>query len=166
MPATISGSQNGTVGLINYFSAVATTSGTVITFTGIPSAVERITLIMSGVSLSSTANYLVQLGTSGGFSTSGYQSSGFGYGATFSSTAGLIVPSSSATRLTSAVVTLFNVTGTTWVGQCVFAADSSSSGGGVTTMNVSLAGVLNSVRINTTTGTDTFDAGTANVFYE
>ena len=53
-------------------TAVASTSGTSITFTGIPSWVKRITVMYAGLSSNGSSDFLVQLGTSGGFTTSGY----------------------------------------------------------------------------------------------
>jgi hypothetical protein len=50
----------------------ATTSGTSKDFTDIPSWVKKITVVFSGVSLSGTAQLLVQLGTSGGLQTTSY----------------------------------------------------------------------------------------------
>ena len=48
-----------------------TTSGTSIDFTGIPSWVKVITLILNGVSMNGVGNFLVQIG-SGSIETSGY----------------------------------------------------------------------------------------------
>ena len=55
-------------------TAVASTSGTAIDFTGIPSWVRRVTVMFSGVSTNGTSNVQVQIG-SGSFVTSGYSSS-------------------------------------------------------------------------------------------
>ena len=51
-------------------TAVASTSGASIDFTGIPSGVRRIAINYSGVSTSGTSVMIVQLGDSGGFETS------------------------------------------------------------------------------------------------
>ena len=56
-------------------TAVASTSGTSIDFTGIPSWVKRITVMLSGVSTSGTSIVLIQIGA-GSVTTSGYASSG------------------------------------------------------------------------------------------
>jgi len=50
----------------------ASTSGTSIDFTGIPSWVKRITVMFNGVSTNGTSNKQIQLGDSGGFETTGY----------------------------------------------------------------------------------------------
>jgi hypothetical protein len=158
--------STGAYGTVERGTAVASTSGTSINFTGIPSWVKRITVIFNGVSLSGTSNYLVQLGTSSGVVTTGYASSGLGYGAALSSTAGHIVQSASASRITSSIVTITNITSNTWVGAAVYGADTASAGGGVTTMNIALSGTLDRVTITTVNGTDTFDAGSINILYE
>jgi hypothetical protein len=58
--------------VITAATAQASTSGTSIDFTGIPSWVKRVTVLCSGISKSSTANFLFQLGDSGGVETTGY----------------------------------------------------------------------------------------------
>jgi len=55
-------------------TAKASTSGTSIDFTGIPSWVKRITVMFSGVNTTVGAQIVVQLGTGGSPTTSGYQS--------------------------------------------------------------------------------------------
>jgi len=145
-------------------TAVASTSGTSVDFTSIPSWVKRITVMLNGVSLSGTDNLLVQIG-SGSLTTSGYVSGGFGYGATISSTAGFIVPSNSAARLTTAQVVITNVSGNIWIASCVFGAEIATVGGGVSTGTITIGGALDRVSV-TRTGTNTFDAGSINILYE
>jgi hypothetical protein len=58
--------------IITSGTAVASTSGTAIDFTGLPAWVKRITLMFSGLSTNGTSDYMVQLGDSGGFETTGY----------------------------------------------------------------------------------------------
>jgi hypothetical protein len=53
-------------------TAKASTSGTFVDFTNIPSWVKRITLMFDGVSTNSTSPIQVQIGDSGGIETSGY----------------------------------------------------------------------------------------------
>jgi hypothetical protein len=154
----------GTNSMNTLATAVASTSGTSIDFTSIPSWVKRITVMFSGVSLSGTDNLLVQIG-SGSLSTSGYVSGGFGYGATVNSTAGFIIPSGSAARLTTAQVVITNISGNVWIASCVYGADVATVGGGVSTGNITLGNTLDRVSV-TRTGTNTFDAGTINILYE
>jgi hypothetical protein len=171
MPATISGSQSGTLGLINVYSAVATTSGTSIDFTGIPAGAKRVTLMLSGVSTTGTSQILVQIGTSGGVAVSGYQTVALGFSTTAlaAATGGsgfLIEDAGAATYARYGNLVITNVTGTTWNAAGTFVRLYSSGYSSQTTGNIALAGTLDRVRLTTLGGTDTFDAGSANIFYE
>ena len=148
--------------------AVASTSGTAIDFTGLPSWIKRITVMFQGVSLSSTANILVQLGTgSTTYTTSGYLSTAnaatSGGNSIGTSTAGFLVYVAGAARITSGQMVLTNITGNNWVASSVTKNDTGTVGFGGG--DVSLGAVLTAVRI-TSTSTDTFDAGTVNILYE
>jgi hypothetical protein len=150
-------------------TAQASTSGTAILFTGIPSWVKRVTVMFKGVSLSSTSALLVQIG-SGSVTSSGYaSSSGYTSGTaqnTIGSTAGYpIATNADAASLVSGnlIISLFG--GNTWISSGTFKLNSSSTsswcGGDVT-----LAGALDRVNITSVSGTDTFDAGSINIMYE
>lgn len=148
-------------------TSVASTSGTSIDFTGIPAGVKRITVMFAGVSLSGTANLLVQLGTGATptWTTSGYVSSCAIAGGTSAatSTSGFLSSSgASATDTASGNLIINNISTNTWVesGNLTRADKISCSGG-----YVALGAVLTAIRI-TTTGTDTFDAGSVNILYE
>ena len=148
-------------------TAQNSTSGTAIDFTGIPSWAKRITVMFSGVSTSGTADLLVQIG-SGSVQNSGYASTtnqistASGSGGT-NSTSGFVLRSASAASLVSAQMVLTLVSGNTWVASHNGKSSTALTiqGGG----DVSLSGTLDRVRI-TTTGTDTFDAGSINILYE
>jgi hypothetical protein len=150
-------------------TAVASTSGTSIDFTGLPAWVKRITVLFNGTSLSSTADLLVQLGTGATptYTTSGYNStSGLftgGGNAVSTSTAGFVVRVASAAGVTSGNMIINNVSGNIWVAGSTVKRDSSSVSFGAG--EVTLGAVLTAVRI-TTTSTDTFDAGSINILYE
>jgi len=150
-------------------TAVASTSGTSIDFTGIPSWVKRITVQFQGVSLNSTGSLLVQLGTgSTTFTTSGYISTALvaiGGGNSFvSSTSGFIEYLTSAAGVYSGHMIITNISGNNWVSSHVgkYSTAAVCSGAG----DVSLGAVLTAVRITTSSGTDTFDAGSINIIYE
>jgi hypothetical protein len=153
-------------------TAVASTSGTSIDFTSIPSWVKRITVMFSGVSTSGTAHLLIQAGTGGTPTTSGYNSvsvyglsSASGTSGT-SSTAGYIMYTANATYVNSGSLVITNVTGNTWVADGIISNTVTTIYTATTSGNVSLAGALNMVRITTSNGTDTFDAGSINILYE
>lgn len=150
-------------------TSVASTSGTSIDFTGIPSWVKRITVMLNAVSTSGTSNMIVQLGTSGGITTTGYNASGSyisnAVGSSNSSTGFMIQYGTAASNLINGIVLITNITGNQWVESATLGRSDSAAthtSGGV----VSLSATLNSVRITTVNGTDTFDAGSINILYE
>lgn len=148
-------------------TAVASTSGTSIDFTSIPSWVKQITVMFNNFSTNGTADYLIQIGTNSSPTTSGYNSLTTGSGGssfTSGSTIGFAIknyPGSSANIAGSMVIS--NLTGNQWVEQGCFAASPTTvmCGGGVT-----LSGTLDMVRITTSNGTDAFDSGSVNIIYQ
>jgi hypothetical protein len=154
--------------VITAATAVATTSGTNIDFTGIPSWVKRITVIFNGVSTGGTSDFIVQLGTASGVENTGYNSVVNSFntspGAATSTTAFNVYRSfSSNAMLVDGHVILTNISGNIWVASGALVneqATISISGGRKTT-----AATLDRVRLTTSSG-DTFDAGSVNIFYE
>jgi hypothetical protein len=166
-PTITGGSLSGTSGAITLGTAQASTSGTAIDFTGIPSWAKRITVMLNSVSTNGTSLPLIQLGTSSGVTTSGYTSlSDSSYGTPVSQTAGFGIErggAAAASRIGIAVIA--NISGNNWV----FSYNGVLTGTAATSLGagaVSLAAVLDRVRITTVGGTDTFDAGTINIMYE
>jgi hypothetical protein len=149
-------------------TAVASTSGTSIDFTGIPSWVKRVTVMFNGVSGSGSSLIQVQLG-SGSPATSGYT----GYYYLNSSLrgvigSGFIVNAAGAATSTNYGIGTFTVlTGNTWAGNMTI-LDSGASALGSTQCSgsIALSGTLDRVRVTTVNGTDTFDAGSINILYE
>jgi hypothetical protein len=163
--------SNGITGVVRTSTAV-TASGTAVDFTSIPSWVKRVTVMLSAVSLSGTALVRFRLGDST-IATSGY--SGVGSyvaaagAASVAQTAGFDIytsgtPSSSAAY--SGSITFVNVSGNTWVASGVFAAAAGNLGTFPVAGTITLTTALTQVRITTSNGTDTFDAGTINILYE
>ena len=159
---------NGT-SVITSGTAVASTSGTSIDFTGIPSWAKRVTVMFNGVSTNGTSKLIVRIGTGGTPTTSGYigQSSiVYSAVATTSETSGFPIYYDTATYTITGSIVIQNISGNIWVmNGCGSSAGGTAfiwiSGG-----NISLAGVLNVVRITTVNGTDAFDAGSINILYE
>lgn len=153
-------------------TAQATTSGTAFGYTGIPSWVKRITFQVFGVYTSSGASgtTLIQIG-SGSYTTTGYSSiysnvnvssagSGTltnGFSFYWGSGASGVIASGQV------VLTLQNPSLNTWVaaGQVTNITNTSTT---VITGGISLAGVLDRIQITTTSGT--FSAGSVNIIYE
>jgi hypothetical protein len=141
-------------------TAVATTSGTSVDFTGIPSGVSRITILFNGVSLSGTEDFLVQIGTSSGIENTGYTSSS---GSAVTSTSGFIIRGGNSTRTVRGSMVIRNLTGNVWISDHSLTLGNAAdfNGGG----SKGTSGTLDRVRI-TSTGADTFDAGTVNITWE
>jgi len=156
-------------GSITSGTAVASTSGTSIDFTSLPTWVKRITVMFSGVSTSGTSNWLFQLG-SGSVTTTGYLSVGARFSnatavATTSYTNGLGIYNDSAGAVVGGICTFTLLGSNTWTATAVLSRTDSvsiyTSG-----MTIALGGTLDRVRITTVNGTDTFDAGSINILYE
>jgi len=153
-------------GAITSGTAVASTSGTSIDFTSIPSYVKRITVMFSGVSTNGSSLVIVQLGTGGVPTTSGYQGAINQAGSYAQLTTGLGTNNNSGAADTrTGLITITNISSNTWVSSAIVFLNSSAVGGGGAGV-ISLAGVCNLVRITTVNGTDTFDAGTVNILLE
>ena len=150
-------------------TAVASTSGTSIDFTGIPSWAKRITVMFAGVSTNGTSGVIVQIG-SGSVTTSGYLGSGStaSSGVTSSlNSAGFLTSDSTgaATYVRHGIATLCKLDGNQWVfSSTVGNSDAARMGYGGG--SISLSGALDRVRITTVGGTDTFDAGNVNILWE
>ena len=149
-------------------TAQATTSGTSIDFTGIPSWTKRVTVMFDGVSTNGTSNYLIQLGDAGGIENTGYASTGTllnNASATTASTAGLIIRATAASFSVSGIISIANISGNIWSSSHALGSQTTSDtliGGGSKT----LSGTLDRIRLTTVNGTDTFDAGSVNIMYE
>jgi hypothetical protein len=158
-------------------TAVASTSGTSIDFTSIPSWVKRITVMFSGVSTNGTNAIRVQLGDSGGFETSGYSGVNIRNSASTlvfgSISAGFDAGGASAALdyRGTLVLSLQNLSTNTWIGLLNLTA----AAAGATPDNQifqyvcgskATSATLDSIRITTVGSTDTFDAGSINILYE
>jgi hypothetical protein len=156
--------------LITSGTAVASTSGTSIDFTSIPTWVKRVTVMFNGVSTNGTSGFLIQLGDAGGVETTGYISGSTAIGngvvgSLVTSTAGYVI----ATGFTAAN-TFHGVVTIATLGTNIWAAGGSTYQSSASTYVVAgsktLSDTLDRVRITTVGGTDTFDAGSINILYE
>jgi hypothetical protein len=172
MPLELNGTTGvqGNSGAFVAGTAVASTSGTSIDFTSIPSWVKRITVMFSGVSTNGSSNLQIQIGSTT-FSTSGYVGVGSAVvnaAATGSAsyTSGFVIrKDASASSVVQGSIQISNVTSNTWCASGV-TSDTNDSRSMLTTGFLALGGVLDRVRVTTVNGTDTFDAGSINIFYE
>ena len=152
-------------------TAQATTSGTSVDFTGIPSWVKRVTVMLNQVSTDGTSGLIIQLGEAGGgFKVSGYVGTGTAivgtnacgvasFTAGFSAGTGTLASSSR-----SGCLFLLNVGANTWLASG--ALTNGALAAGTTAGVVVLAGTLDRLRLTTATGVDDFDNGSVNIAYE
>ena len=165
---TLAGTPTMGASLITSGTAVASTSGTSIDFTGIPSWVKRITVMYKGVSTNGASDYLVQLGA-GSPTTTGYTGSSSiittGIASTNYTTGFGVYNNTTSATVINGGMTIVTLGSNVWAAFGVLlmsnSAGSMPNGGSVT-----LAGTLDRVRITTVNGTDTFDAGSINILYE
>ncbi len=151
---------------------VATTSGTSIDFTGIPSGTKQIIVTFKGVSTNGIDPKFIQIGDSGGIENSGYSGSSAGI-----SESGVITANSSLAAFNigsvnssdlingSVTLTLENSSTFTYVASGVLENSTSTTRVFFVAGRKSLSAVLDRVRLTTQNGTDTFDAGEVNIAY-
>ena len=160
-----------TINAITSGTAQASTSGTSIDFTGIPSGVKRITVMFNGVSTSGSSVIQIQIGSTT-FTTTGYVSStgaiNLGTGQAGSTTGFAITAGTGATASQSGAITLslLNASTYNWVSSGNLMYTTTTGAIQLSAGAVTLSGVLDRVRITTVNGTDTFDAGSINILYE
>ena len=149
---------------------VASTSGTTVSFTGIPANTTMVIINFFEVSLSGSDQIRVRLGDSGGIETSGYVSTSIRVEAgptvtVLAHTLSLTLANSASGQITTGqvVLVLEDAAANTWiashsmkcsVGQAFFGAGSKAS----------LDSDLTQVQI-LTSGSDTFDSGAINISY-
>jgi hypothetical protein len=150
-------------------TAQATTSGTSVTFSSIPTGTKRIDVIFNEVSENTGQDLKLQIGDSGGIETSSYNSKaarleGSAQGVS-SATDSFIIQFGVAGAALSGVYSLFLVDSSNhdWVGSCAFAKNDSSNasvtGGGFK----SLSAELTQLKVLIASGA--FDAGEINIHY-
>jgi len=153
-------------------TAQASTSGTSIDFTSIPSWVKRITVMFNGVSTNGTSNLQCQIGTSGGVQTSSYISvvttvfSGTSVATSITTGFGLCANmANTVTNQGAFRISLLDSSTGLWVYDGTLTRGDSAANY-VFAGSKTLSGTLDRVRITTVNGTDTFDAGSINILYE
>lgn len=156
---------------INLGVAVASTSGTAIDFTGIPSWVKKVSIGFNQMGVSANGYFSLQLGTSGGIEAAGYVGSNIDHAvgenlSAWSSSALLGLTIANGWVFSGTITaTLVNAPTNTWgisgvLGQTSGVSARGSYSGGVK----SLSGTLTQLRILTLAGA--FNAGTINIVWE
>lgn len=167
--ATING------GAITSGTAQASTSGTAIDFTSIPSWVKRITVMLNEVSAATASALQIQIGGSGGVETTGYavnttviRGAYPGGAGNTTSTSGFVLQnySTSTADSVSGHLILTNISGNIWVGSgLVSVGPFNSYDVHMFAGTKTLSSVLDRVRL-TTIAAATLDAGSVNILYE
>jgi hypothetical protein len=127
--------------------------------------------MFSGVSTNGASIVQIQLGTTGGFLTTGYSgTNGYVNNANVTSmgniTTGLGAGANSgATDTRFGTIIITNLSGNTWTSFAQIGLSSATSQG-IAAGGVTLSATLDRIRITTVNGTDTFDAGSINILYE
>jgi hypothetical protein len=151
-------------------TAQNSTSGTAISFTGIPSYAKRVTLLFSGVSTSTDTGILVQLGVGTTPTTAGYANGYSTIATTFDGNSYLTTATSGvpvynqAAFTTTGQITFTNITGSTWLASGAFAVSSGISGQITSGGSVALSGPLGMIRATVDAGA--FDLGLMNIVIE
>jgi hypothetical protein len=164
------GTANITIptGNISFGTSKNATNLSTVEFTGIPSSVNRITIMYVGIQTTSNGRCLIQLGTSGGYLQSGYLGSSYdisnSVGFSTDGTTG-----SSSIRHGIITLTKYSSTSDIWVeGSTIGLSNNNFTM--VTGGSVNLMGTLTRLRLithNTVGGsTENFAAGTINISYE
>ncbi|MGR9420673.1 hypothetical protein [Rhizobium leguminosarum] len=141
-------------------------------FTGIPAGIRRVTLDLDAISTNGTAGIVIQLGTSSGPETTGYvggyvNTSNSGTGANIgpSSSLQLGIPIASSDVITGRIsLELIDVANNKWLAFGL-AAGTVTARFFVMSGSKALSAALDRIRL-TTTGSDTFDAGSATISWE
>ena len=171
---TIDASQNVTFAksILTSATAQASTSGTSIDFTGIPSWVKRITVMFSGVSTSGTSGMRFQFKVGGTAVTSNYTASMFAITTAISASVGTAVTNGFPLSIAgtgsaqSGQIVFSQLSTDIWVGNGSFYDNNPTERIAVIAGRAFSVGTVDGIRVTTTGGTDTFDAGSINIMYE
>lgn len=169
-----SGGNGGLNALTSYGLSVATasTSGTSITYTGLPAWVKRVNVMFAGTSLSGTSSPIVQLGFNSSYDATNYIGSASrldtGVSTETTMSTGFLINGILAANTYHGKMVIEKMNGTTGLWVCTYTIIASNSlaihtGAGTHTMTT--AG-MNCIKLLAVNGTDTFDAGSVNISYE
>jgi hypothetical protein len=152
---------------VAYATAQASTSGTEIDFTGIPSWVKEIIVTFDQVSWNAIADLLVQIGDSGGIENTGYVSNSQTFIASpaignAATTAGFLGGFQDAGISGSGIMHIVNITGNVWVATAVY---NTTSRGNISAGTKTLSATLDRLRV-TSASAATFDNGQVNILYK
>jgi hypothetical protein len=170
---TIDASQNVTFAksILTSATAQASTSGTSIDFTGIPSWVKRITVMLNGVSTNGTSGIRFQLMVGGTAVTTNYTAASVTLTNIVATqpvnvSNGFLLTIASVSSVQQGQIVLSNLSSTVWTASGTFYDNLATERITITTGRVTSVGTVDGLRVTTNVGTDTFDAGSINIMYE
>jgi hypothetical protein len=134
-------------------------SGTAVNFTGIPSWARRVSILFQNVSLDGSDNLMVQIGDSGGLENTGYVSTSNSQ----SATGGFVIAAGAGSVTASGIMHLMMLSTDLWVSSHSVKLNTTSvaTGGGHKTLSATLD------RLSVVaTGSNNFDGGNINIFYD
>jgi len=158
-------------GVLKSGTAVASTSGTSIDFTGIPATAKRITVMFSGVSININGIITVQIG-GGSPTTSGYAGlavkwdNGGGGSVNLSNGFNVQGYNGGSGDIVNGILTIANLSGNTWTASGSCGPSDGNNKFWMVAGSVTIGATLDRVRITTVGGTATFDLGTVNIMWE
>jgi hypothetical protein len=146
-------------------TAQATTSGTAKDYTELPTWIKGLKAMLRNVSTAGTSNYLLQVGNSAGFVTSGYTSRATTVSAQVSSTAGFVITSgvAAADLLSGDVYISINNDGS--ISLTGILNDVGLNGLIMSAGELAIGGPIDRLRLTTIDGTQAFDGGSFNIQY-
>jgi hypothetical protein len=137
----------------------ATTSGTAHNFTGIPAGMNEIDVFLDSVSATGSNEFIIQIGTGGVPTTTGYHSVSTDFINNATSTVGFVMRTSISTRTYTATMQLRRIPGTNkWQAQHFGTNDNVTATSPFGYGYGALSGTLDNIRLRTS-GADSFDAG-------
>jgi hypothetical protein len=148
-----------------------TASGTSVDFTGIPSWVKRITVMLNGVSTNGTSAIRFQLMVGGSPVTTNYIAANVVLTSAVAAvpstvTNGFNLSIANALSVQQGQIVLCNLSSSIWTASGTFYDNLATERIAITTGRVTSVGTVDGLRVTTTGGTDTFDAGSINILYE
>lgn len=172
MPLELNGTTGvqGNSGAFIIGTGVSLTTQTSVDFTGIPSWVKRVTINFNVMGSNGNTGKQIQIGTSGGIQTTGYNGAASYFGASTgytNSTSGFAIWAVGSTNRVngSLILTLQNSSDNTWSATGIMAL-SDAAYTLATGYSKTLNGVLTTVRLTSLGGTEQFNSGSINITYE
>lgn len=151
--------QGEVIATLTVVTSMTSTSGTSIDFANLPAGIDQFIVSLNAVSINAVDELMIHLGDSGGYETTGYDSTAWKETLTTNKTNGFAITSAESDTLQWDGNILFTrIAGNKWVMHGIL-----QSGTGAFVMSAgskTLSGELTQVRITTDGGTAAFDGGT------